>query len=226
MSFYTYTILTGAMTVDGSIKNWIRNSAVPSAAILGEAQDWIYQRLRVRQMMQAATGTLSSGAGTLSLSGLNYRQATLFMFTGTEKSVLTKKTLDAVEGAWQYDGAGARATGKPSQFAADADSLVFDTLAQQAYTYRFRYYGALTALTVTTNETNFLTDVYSSLLRAACMYRAFEWMKDQKEKTYWKGVAEAEVFEANKDSDLELSGVEVVVGIDRGDLQIGPSGGF
>ena len=59
-----YTTLVSDNTTNGSIKYWINYSRIDAAGILTDAQAWIYQRLRVRDMLQTADVTISSGAST------------------------------------------------------------------------------------------------------------------------------------------------------------------
>jgi len=222
----TYTVLTGAKTTEGSIKEWLNHSGAPSATLLTEAQSWIYQRLRVRQMITTATGTLAADADTITLP-TGYKGSVLFMFTGSSsvsKAHVTKKTIDFVVSNFNYDGSGNRTTGRPQYWAADASNIQFEVKADQGYPYLFMYYKALAALAATTNETNFLTDDYPTLLRATVLYKGYEWTKNEREKVYWLGIATSEIGKANEDSDLELAGTDLAVSIGEGNLSVSIGG--
>ncbi len=204
-----YVDLVGDREQDGSIKNWCNNSSVPSATILIEAQAWIYQKVRCRQMIATATGTLASGADTITLP-TRYRQPIFLFFSGTAsvgKHIPSHKPLDWVKAKWSYDGAGVRSTGRPQFWATDADNIQFEINADQAYSYDFLHYAALANLDNTTG-TNFLTETYPKLLRAACMHFGYEFLKDDENKNYWGNVAMSEIFDVNADSDRELATTE------------------
>ncbi len=212
-----YTTLVADRDTDGSIKNWVNDSRVPSTTILTEAEAWLYQRLRVRQNLQTATGTLSTGNDTIALP-TGYRGRYFFMFTGTAttaKFVPRSSLLDFVINQFSYDASGNRVQGLPRYWATDSTNIQFDVQADKNYPYLFKYYGSLAAL-AGGNETNFLTDDYPTLLKAACLYRAYEHLKNDREKLYWLGVAEKEAMAANAESDQELQGAELDVQIDGG----------
>lgn len=209
----TYSILTGTRQTDGSIKNWVNNGLVPATTILTEAEAEIYKRLRVRQMLIRTTGTLALAASSISLPS-DYRSLFSFMFTGVDKDTLRKRLIWQIEEMWQYDSDGNRIQEKPRFYAASESDIEFDTEADQAYLYQFRYYGAGAALAELTNETNFLTSTYPTMLRYACLYRAFEHLRNTKERTYYKTLMESEIFTANQESDLELMGADLVMTTD------------
>ena len=190
-----FTTLTGSKTTPGSIKEAINHSGIPVTQILSDAEAWIYQRLRVREMLASTTGTLAAASDTISLSSLTgYKSPFFLMFTGTAftpKFVPERRSLDFVLRSWGYDGDGVRSVGRPYCWASDATTIQFDTIADTAYPYLLRYYRALPALAAD-NETNFLTDSYPRLLRAVCYAFANEWKKDEREKAYWFQVAEKE----------------------------------
>jgi hypothetical protein len=62
MSFAT---LTGAKSVDGSIKSWMNYSRIDAEGILEEAQAMIYGRLRVREMRASDQFTVRVGASSV-----------------------------------------------------------------------------------------------------------------------------------------------------------------
>lgn len=211
----TYTNLVASKTTEGSIKQWVNNSYVPSTTILTEAEAWIYQRLRVRQMLTSTTGTATASSTAITLPD-RYRQAVNLMFTPNgvvAQSYPQKKTLQELLQNYTYDGTGVRSAGRPLMYAADASELKFEKMTDQAYPYQFDYYQAMPALTGTATETNFLTQDYPKLLRSTCMALAYEFLKNNAEKVYWLGIAQAEINQANIESDLELSGADLEVSI-------------
>ncbi len=212
-----YSDLIAARTTAGSIKQWVNNGGIPSETILEEAQAWIYEDLRVRQMLGTDVGTATASAVSVALP-TRYRQPLLFMFTGdgtVTKSLPAKKTIDFVVGQFTYDGTGVRSTGKPNFWAADASNVVFESMADRNYPYLFLHYATPAALSTAT-ETNFMTQTYPKLLRSACMTIASEYLKNEKDRLYWLGIAQAEIERANKDNDLELSGLDMDIEITHG----------
>ena len=219
-----YVALTGTKTTAGSIQQWLNHDGVPSATLLEEAEAWIYQRLRIRQMITSVAGTLTTSVGSFATPA-RYKQPVFFHFTATSttaKSIPVKKTLEYVLSNFQYDGDGNQTTGRPQVWAADAANIVFEKLSDKDYPYTLYYYQALPPLSTNTAAggvsltTNALTADYPKLVRATCMMLGYEFLKDEREKLYWMKVAEGEVDQADIDSDTELSGVDIAVSADIG----------
>jgi hypothetical protein len=213
-----YETLTGTKGEDGSIRQWVNHAGVPATVILTLAEQNIYRKIRIREMLQSATGTVAAGASTIALPA-GYRQRNFLMFTGANKSILTPKLLDEVEANFTYDSAGDRTTGIPRMYGTDDTNIIFETELSEARDYHFRYYGDLTALS-NSNPTNILTTRYAKLLYTACMVEAYEWSKNEREKMYWQKVMQGEVYEANKEMDQELAGVEMTMVTEGGDANI------
>lgn len=206
-----YTTLIGAKTVSGSIKNWLNNSLVPSDVVIAEAEQWIYRRLRVRQMLASTTGTLSTGTGSLALPS-DYITARQFLITGTGYAELTPKTLEELRRAYTYDGAGARVNQKPTQFSVDADNIQFDSPPDAAYPYDLLYYRGLPALSTSTgSDTNFLTNKAPYLLRSAILMMANDFLKDDQEKVYWESKAEKEIERLNVENEIGMKNADMTV---------------
>lgn len=212
-STMTWTILTGGRSTEGSIKNWVNNSLVPSSAILAEAEAEIYNRLRVREMLTLKEGTLGSGSYRIALP-TGYRAMYSFRFTGTKKATLTKIPLYELEENFEYDADSNRATGKPETYAADGSYIWFDKKANEAYPYTYRYYQALPNLAEATNEGNFLTDKFPTLLRCACMYKAFQWLRNTREEMKYLREMEREIEQVNEMDDFEQLGSDLVMTVE------------
>lgn len=192
----SYTTLTGAKTVDGSIRSWLSRATVPSTEVLTEAEAWIYQRLRVREMLFSTTGTLAENADTLALPA-GYLETTALTFTNPRgKSNWCTPEVFAREKI-VYLADGTKATGWPTWFTDLATQLEFNVKASQAFAYRWMGYAQPTALSAS-NQTNFLTQRFPTLLRSACLMIAceFERMWEDRDKyraeaEYWLGEAQA-----------------------------------
>lgn len=216
-----YKTLIADRETEGSIRNLCNDSRVPATVILKEAQDWIYQRLRVRQMMARGTSTLAANADTIALSTFpRYRAPIFFMFTGTAslaKSVPRRRTYQKVLSEFSWDGSGNRVQERPQYWATDATNIQFETQADQAYPCLFAYYAGLADLGPN-EQTNFLTDDYTSVLTAACLFRAYEHLQNERWSAYWRAIALREVNEANVESDEELAGTELEALVDADEI--------
>lgn len=169
-----YTTLTGAKTVSGSIANYVNRSDLPTADIMTEAQALIYQDLRVDDMLTRTTLTLALDATSAALPS-DYLSLRSFTPYGYEAPMLYVPPDKMVE---QVDDEGTFASGTPVMFTIMGTTAYFDIATDEAITGRLLYYARPAALS-TSNETNFLTVKYPSLLRYALLYFAYEHMKDQ-----------------------------------------------
>lgn len=208
-----YTELIADHDTDGSIRNWCNDSRVPATTILTEAEAWIYTKLRVRKMLFTHTTTsLAAGSDTIPLPS-DYVAAYFFRFTGTVQSRPARRLLDYVLSQFTYDGNGNQTTGIPQYYATDESNIQFEVSTSQALNFLFKYYRRLPALS-DSNKNNFLTDDFPYLLRATCLWRAYEHLKNTREKQYWLAIAQAQIDEAHKDSDLEMAGMELQMQVD------------
>lgn len=202
----TYTILTGAQTTAGSIKNLTNITDLDPDTILQEAQNYIYRTLRVRQMLTEATGVFTAstttGTGDAVTLPTDYLAAKTFQITGTESATLERKPDTYVRGLWTYDSSGARTQSKPRYFYADATSLRFDCCAIQAYPWIMLYYEQPDDLS-STNDSNFLSTRGVRALVAACRGFAAEFRREETDRDYWLKIALAAVDDLNSESDLE-----------------------
>lgn len=194
-----YTTLVADRDTDGSIKNWVNNSTIPATTVLSEAENWIYRRLRVRDMLAVDEGTMSTSNAYVTLP-TGFLASRSFWYSGTDKAELEHKTLTDIEAARVYDGSGNLASGKPNQFWVDGTNAYFSVTPDQAYGYRWWYYQQPTALG-SGNTTNFMTSRNQRLLRCACLAFANEYMKQDGEKLYWLRLAEGEIEAIHREDD-------------------------
>lgn len=139
-----------------------------------EAEAFIYESLRVREMLS---------------------QNTTFQFDiSTSSEALPSDFLDPIQfhpHTWDHelpyyheasflaprDEDGALYTDEPSAWTIIGTTAYVDVLCEANFAGVLLYYALPTALS-SSNETNFLTTRYPSLLRYACMAKAYEHMKD------------------------------------------------
>tara|TARA_B100000424_G_scaffold39529_2_gene26529 strand:- start:1649 stop:2278 length:630 start_codon:yes stop_codon:yes gene_type:complete len=194
-----YTTLVANKATDGSIRNWVNNDSFSATTILSEAEDFIYRRLRVREMLKLTTGNMVVGQDYIDVPTDFIGSRSLF-YSGTEKLAMNHTTLDAIEAGRTYDTSGNITQGKPTQFYIDADKAFFPIAPDQTYAYRWRYYCQPTALS-STNTTNFLTNFSPRLLRCVCLAMANEFLKNDGDKLYWLRLAEGEIEVLHKADD-------------------------
>lgn len=204
-----YATLTGTKDTDGSIKQWVNDSTVPSAVVVAQAEDLIYRRLRVRQMATLATGTIATDDYRLALATVAPRYLGLISFrrTGTTAGRIHYLNEAHFEERYATDSDGAIYAGIPTECCIDGTYINFNVKADADYPYRLRYY-ARPARLADDNDTNFLTDDFSDLLLAACLYRAYDFKKDFGARDTQLQIAMAAIDAANVLTDIENQEIE------------------
>lgn len=193
-----YPTLVAGKTTEGSIRNSAGNDRVPATIILTEAETFIYRRLRVREMLTSATGSIADGETSLA-TPTNFIAPWDFRITGLHQAEIKLRTANVVRSHWAYDGQGNRITGKPMYYYLDGSSLVFDRKTDKAYPYDFLHYAQPAALDGS-NTTNFLTTRNPRLLRLACMAFAFDWLENSQEYDRYLMLAEREIQQMNAEA--------------------------
>lgn len=171
-----FTTLTASKATAGSIANWVNRSDLPTENILLEAEALIYETLRVREMQTRDNAfTFASGSQTEALpSGFLDPISFRPYEWGYPLPFVHEDTLDEVR-----DSSGVLQSGTPSRWSIVGTDAYVDVLPSADLGGVLLYYKTPAALSVS-NETNWLTVRYPSLIRAACMAKAYEHMKDNK----------------------------------------------
>lgn len=208
---YSYTTLVAAKSTAGSIAQWLNKDNLPVTSILEEAEQYLYRRLRLKEMLAVATGSISASAnpatGPSTLAHpTGYIASQSFRLVGTTTITLTRKSLKEIEEGYTFTSTGSYNRSTPLAYCSVAATFQFDTAADAAYSYRLAYYRQLDALS-SVNTTNVLTDRGQRALRAACMAFGNEWLKDSEEKNYWLQVCDVEMARLNAEDDFEQTGV-------------------
>lgn len=199
-----WTVLTGAKTELGSIANWVNRSDVPVENILIEAESFIYQFLRVREMRtRNASFTFSSGSQSQALptdylDPIQYKPILL----SDPLLYVNEENLDE-----QRDIDGAVMSGTPSRWTVIGDPATawLDCNCDQDVVGVLLYYARPAPLSAD-NLTNFLTTKFPSLLRYACMAKAYEHMKDTERAATWLQLANGALADAMRSDDLSRRG--------------------
>lgn len=210
----SYTTLTGAKTVAGSIANWINHADAQASAatILEEAESLIYRRLRHWRMVTKQAVSMTVGQDYIALSTfVNYLEDKILKYNGMVNNMIYTDRIDRqditiVQEAYSFNSSGARVQQTPQIFYVDGDNINFDSPADLAYPCLFSYFKQPASLSVS-NTTNWLTVYYPRLVRCACMAGAAEFMKDagqgNYDRTYWENEAEKEIMIAQAESDMQ-----------------------
>lgn len=204
-----YTTLTGAKSLDGSIKNWVNNEAFSSTTVLEEAEAWIWNRLRVREMLTALDAVMTIGVGGATITLPSDFMAMVWLgYRGQWTGKIRAVPIDELQDARQYDSSAgyALAQGQPFVYSLRGTVIEMPRAPDQAYTFREVYHARQAALS-DSNQTNWLTVKAPRLIRQTCCAFAYEFMKNTDEKTYWLGMAQASVDELNAESDAEMGGL-------------------
>ena len=192
----TWTVLVAGKTTSGSIANWVNRGDLPTENVLIEAEAWIYERLRVREMQASEAFQFDENASSEALpSGfldplhfLPYTWGDYLPFWALETFVAGR------------DEDGNLFEGTPCAWTIEGETAKVDVKCSDNFAGMLTYYDTPTALSVS-NTTNFLTRRYPKLLRVAAMATAFEHMKDSdRAAAYFQG-AEALVMEAHRTND-------------------------
>lgn len=168
-----FATLTASKATIGSISNWVNRDDIPVVNILTEAQAAIYLYLRCREM-------------------LSIRNSFTFLIN-TDTLALPDDFLDPIQFLpWQYgwslpfyqtesfkkirDNTGVLQSGTPACWTIIGVTAHVDVSCNAAFGGDL-YYFALPPYLAAGVQTNFLTTRYPSLLRYACMMKAYEHMK-------------------------------------------------
>lgn len=191
-----YTTLVAGKSTAGSIANYVNRGDIPGTEILTEAEALIYETLRVREMTSRDVVTFSSGTQSASLpSGfldpLGFQPYTW----GADLMFVHENALNEMR-----DEDGVVSSGTPSRWTIIGETAYVDVLPDAAFSGILLFYKTPTALGPS-NLTNFLTSRYPTLLRYACMAKAYEHMKDERAAAYL-AQTEAEIVKANMSNEM------------------------
>lgn len=204
-----YTTLVADATTEGSIKYAINYSRIDSAGILEEAQAWIYQHLRVRQMVASSDIAITSTATTATFP-TGYLDPIHFCIPGYVSKIRLKDA-EWFRSHLGWDESAVMPEGVPSYWCDISTTIQLDTKADQAYTAKMVYFKKPDLLSVS-NTTNWLTDRYPSLVRRACLMFAAEARKEYETMDRVEVRALQSIDEIKAESDLAMRGMELDFG--------------
>lgn len=210
MAVMTYTTLTGAKNTAGSIKHWINFDLIEPDEILRDAEAYIYGAIRTREMRSIASIAVTLGGSTAALP-TGFMEPGVLLHPDNERIRLT--TIDNLARKRLRDGDDVLIRAPYFTWYAIADELLhFDVAAEAAITLTYTYYKRPAALSEA-NQTNFLTDRYPGLLRAACLMHAADYRSDDEKYARYKMRCDELMARASAEADLALRGAEYPVEI-------------
>jgi len=213
----TWTVLTGTTGTPGAIARWLNKSTLTAGTngdadfILQESMGFIFSRLRHWQMLTApnsATMAVGSSSDQINVPA-DMLEMDFMMIVGNVggtfyQQELTQKQPNDIYRSWGYDGSGVRLPQMPMIYSFNQTFIQLDSQPDLAYPYIYTYYK-LPSMLSSTNLTNFLTIRYPRLVRCAVMMMGAEWTKEnvqgQFDRTYWEQAVQAELMEAQAQSD-------------------------
>lgn len=193
-----YATLVGSKGLEGSIRNWVNRGDVPATTVLTEAEAWIYEHLRVREMQRLDTAfTFSAGSSTANLpegfqAPIEFRP----YGWGSPLPYYHEQALDALT---DEDGEMFEAP-TPSQWTIIGEEAHLNVKVEDDFKGRLLYHGTPDPLS-SANPSNFLTRRYPRLLRVVCCAFAFEHMKDRQAANDKLVEARGLIFEANQTNE-------------------------
>lgn len=204
----SYTVLIGTKATLGSIMNLVNDDRFSAVIVLNQAQQWIWERLRIREMLAEATGSMVTTATTVALP-TRFKAPYHFQVIGNVSNLgnqgeLIFKPIDKLRNMYVWDSAGVRTVSAPRFYSIDGSFVQFDVKPNQAYPYNFLHYAEPAVLAAGTNETNVLTTKYLNLLYNVLCMKAYEHLRRTEERQYHLTLAAAEIQEANRDSDMSM----------------------
>lgn len=207
---FDYPTLIAAKSTRGSIQFWANHASVDSDGILTQAQAWITERLRSREMRTSQYITLPNAAYNLALTSIpTVTASTDFMdpiglkWRGDmdDLAYVHEKLL----GRFINQGDTAPPNGRPIRYAIFDEKLQFEVTCDEAAGLigDFIFYKRPAVLSVG-NPTNFLTVRFPLLLRRICTALAYEDRKRDATTEY--ALAEQSIAEANIAEDMNRRG--------------------
>jgi hypothetical protein len=200
----TFSILTGAKSVTGSIKSWQNYAQIDSEGVLTDAEAMIFQRLRVREMRASENLTVKVGASSVDLPDgfldpLKLRDIT----NDCNLGMLSEEQLEDMR-TWTD---AVLDSGDPSVFGIYDEALQFDCKTTTQWRARLIFYRKPDALS-TSNETNWMCTRYPHVLRMACLAVAARFAHDSEMHQREQSLLFAEIDNLNALDEQSRRGQE------------------
>lgn len=174
-------MITDYSTLKTSIANFLHRSDLTSLIpeFIADAENRIFNELRIRAMEAAFSSATSSGSVALPTGFLEW----IFLYVDdTTEQKLTRRDAE-----WIYTRYPSRSGGgRPAFFAREGDTLIFGPFPDADYTITGRYYKKLDALSDSNTTNWFITDA-PALLRYGALCEAAPYIGDDSRVGIWEG---------------------------------------
>ena len=224
-----YNDLIGPKSTPGSIANYANYGLAPATEVLLDAQAIIYQGLRVREMrvgpypIPLAVNAIHAPLPPGFLDPISVHDCFLApLYIRDPESLLKRRFVVAQTGDFafpDFDPQDFSTTagwqqGVPRFVAIFGEQLQFDVAANAPMIYWMIYYGTPVPLgpgntTPATTNTNFLTNRYPHILRAAVLAAAADFRKDDADYQRCMQRLTGLIQDAKSKDDLVNRGIEV-----------------
>jgi hypothetical protein len=202
-----YSDLVAEKNTLESIRGWINHDFVPSEACVSDAEAFIYERLRVREMKSVAIGSIPLNASSFAIPAGFISPLRLSLFSSDGLKARLKSLPDHdFEDLIQYGTDGLLPQAMPCYYATDDANVLFDCRVDRDLTYRFNHYRRLPSLSPS-NQSNFLTSKYPDLLRWTCLYFAHSFRGDEVRSAAAYQSAIDAIRSANERADDQMADV-------------------
>lgn len=153
--------------------------------------------LRIRAMQDEETSTTSTSVRTQALPTDFISTRRFDLVIGNERPTLTYQTPETL---YLKDG-----TGQPTAFTV-TDTIVYDIVPDQAYTYNLTFFKKLTGLS-TSNTTNAIITTYPNVYLYGCLMQLFGWAEEDGEFQKYQNKFYAAISAANSTDEEGNRGV-------------------
>lgn len=205
---FDFATLTASKTTPGSIAFWSQHASIDAVGTLIQAQAWIYERLRAREMRASTTVSVAAGAYVAPLPVAVDPPVNSFLVPVAMTWRGDSDQMDYVHenmlGRFINQGDTAPQAGRPQRYAIFDEQFQFDVSLSENLVADLIFYKRLPDLNATTYKTNFVTVRFPLLLRRICTALGYEDRK--RDATQMYQLAEQSVAEANIAEDLGRMG--------------------
>lgn len=199
-----YTTLVADKATTGSILHRVNYARLDAEGVLEEAQTWIYDALRVREMITADTLSIAVDDTSVALPA-GFLEP-LYIGDLTNDCEIIAKTEVELEQMRTYASA-VLDVGQPMHVSVTGSNLELDCKASAAATWRMVYFKQPDFLSLS-NEENFLTTRYPHLLRKTIEAFAFSHRNDDSNYARSAQQATAMIIKANEQNERYRHGTD------------------
>ncbi len=198
-----YDTLVDEKNEYSSIRGWVNNQRIPPETILTEAEAEIYAVLRTREMKSAPyTGSIAADDISISFPS-DFIAAISLRRVGSAAGPIHILDSDYFETQVSVDDTNTLEIGVPDrcQIHGDPPVAYLNFKSDGIYPWRMTYWKRPAALS-TNNPSNFLCVRYPTLLRTACVWRAYDFLKEYESRDKSETKFKEMVMAANREYDM------------------------